>query len=69
MNERVQAIESGMTKKVVEKVRNQLDEREDIERRKLNVIVHNLPEQGSSHGGKNTPWYTNELKEKDSVFQ
>ena len=66
LNLRVQAIESGMTKKVVEKVRTQLDEREDIERRKLNVIVHNIPEP--KKGVKNTPWYDKEKKEEDLQY-
>ena len=64
LGERVDAIENNMGKKVVDRVRTQLDEREDIERRKMNIIVHNLPETHPPQD-RNSRWYTDDKKAAD----
>ena len=65
LNDRVDQLEAKMSKTVVNNVRTELDERGDIERRKYNVMVFNLPETPQKPGKPNT-WYTDELKKKDT---
>ena len=64
LNERVECLESKMTKTVTQNIRSELDERSDIDRRKNNVIVFNLPE-ADSPTAKSSVWYTEDSKECD----
>ena len=62
LSERVNTIESSMSKSVKENVRSSLDERADIERRKHNLIVLNMAESNIDGA---SAWYTAKKKEAD----
>ena len=64
LNDRVDALETKMSKTVKTTVTSEMDERTDIDRRKLNVMVFNLPEQASDVS-KQSSWYTQEIKDAD----
>ena len=54
LDDRVKEIEGRMTKNVHETIRSQLDERNDVERRKMNV-------------GHDRAWYNKNKKKEDTV--
>ena len=69
LTERVAAIEGNVTKEVTTNVRSQLNERSEIDRRKNNVMVMNLPEpvvEKQANGKEvSSTWYTKIKKDKD----
>ena len=57
--QRMDKVESKMSKDVVKNVRCEMDERADIDRRKLNVIVYNMPQhEVSGIDNEKTAWYS-----------
>ena len=63
LTERVSKLENNITKEVKSNVRTQIDETVDIERRKMNLVVHNIPE---SLPDNNNGWYNAEKKAADT---
>ena len=62
LTERVENLESKVVKTVSQNVRTELDERNDIERRKNNVVVFNMPESNTKDS-----WYSNDIKQEDTA--
>ena len=72
LDERVNTIESKMADRVKENVRSQIEERCDIDKRKLNVIVMNMKESDAeamnNGASKGSSWYTDAKKGKDTDY-
>ena len=70
LDERVEALESKISQKVKKTIMTEMDERTDIERRKLNLIVFGMPEPicKPKDGSKPGYWYTKENKMADMDF-
>ena len=68
LNERVNTLENKMTKSVKTTVTSEIDERTDIDRRKFNLMVFNMPEPViKEDSSKTSSWYTNEKKKADML--
>ena len=68
LTERVGKLENNIKKEVISNVRTQIDEKVDIDKRKMNLIVHNLPEpvKPSISKGVDNAWYTDDKKAADT---
>ena len=62
LTERVDNLESKVAKTVTQNVRTELDERNDIERRKNNILVFNMTEPETTDNA----WYSNDVKKQDT---
>ena len=65
LDERVDALESKISTNVKKDISSQLDEREDINRRKYNVVVLNLPEHHIED--TNNAWNVIKAKKKNDI--
>ena len=67
LNERVENIEKKMSTSVVKNVKSQLDERMDIDRRKMNLMLYNVEKPAvTRNDGADSKWYSNKKKESDT---
>ena len=62
--DRLEKVEDKLTGKVHKELSGAINERADIERRKLNLLIYNLPEAESDN---TTAWDTNEERDNDST--
>ena len=66
LTERVDNIEKKMSTSVVKNVKSQLDERIDVDRRKMNLMVFNVENPNVARDdGTDSKWYTRKKKESD----
>ena len=65
LNDRVDAIETKLSGKVKETVRSQLEQKFDIDKRKFNVILFNVPEPKQT---TQSVWQNSEKKAEDNRF-
>ena len=62
LTERVGKLENNLGKEVKSNVRIQLDEKADIDKRKMNLIVCNMRESEPPNALKGSAWYTDDKK-------
>ena len=66
LDDRVKEIEGKMGKKVTETIRSQLDERNDIDRRKMNIMIVNLAEpQINDADEQGQSWYNEKKRARE----
>ena len=67
LTKRVNNIEKKMSTSVVKNVKSQLDERIDIDRRKMNLMIFNVEKPTVTRDdGTDSKWYTRKKKESDT---